>query len=105
MRSLAATRATISPPVLVEDEAALANGRQMRAARDDADLLAGLGELGRQQPADRAGADHAYLHRNACRPARARLAELAPGAESAKPRAGTAGPKIFQLDMSASGAR
>ena len=52
----------LSPPS--KYQAVLANGLQLRAARDDADLFAGLGELGGQQAADGARADHAYLHRS-----------------------------------------
>jgi hypothetical protein len=41
----------------------LADGVQLRAAGDNADLFASLGELGGEQAADGPGADHAYLHR------------------------------------------
>ena len=47
--------------LLPKDQAVLANGLQLRPARDDADLFTGLGELGGQQAAD--GARAAGLNR------------------------------------------
>ena len=48
--------------VLDQNETILNDARKMSAPRDHADVLAGMGELRRQQTAYRASADHAYSH-------------------------------------------
>lgn len=60
IRSVAATRAILA--FFQQRKTVLDNARQMRAAGNDAHILARMGKFGRQQAADRASTDYAYLH-------------------------------------------